>query len=95
MDDPYHRIPKEWSFAKESSKGCQSEGPSIKELDLKRGVVSALLLGAVLEVLTLKRGLARRGMSLPRLMRDAHWRANVVPLNCNLGLLLADNEARV
>ena len=35
------------------------------------------------------------GASSPRRVRYAHRRVNVVPLNYNSGLLLADNEAGV
>ena len=51
--------------------------------------------GSYLKVLTQREGRARRGASSLRLVRDAHRRTNVVPLNCNSGLLLADKEARV
>ena len=95
LDDPHHKIPLEWSFAREPSRGCQWEGLSIKVLDLELGAVSTLLLGVVLEVVAQKGGRTCRGTVSPRLVRDAHRRANVVPPNCKSGLLLVDNEVRV
>ena len=65
---PHQRIPKEWISAREPSRGYQSEGSSIKVLNLERGVVSVLLLGAILEVLTQKGGRVHRGTGSPRLV---------------------------